>query len=71
MFDLNRQSLPLVGSPAMDVAALAVERLSKSFAGVRIPTDVDLVAQHGETHGLIGPNGSGKSTLVLASFNRP
>jgi branched-chain amino acid transport system ATP-binding protein len=44
--------------------ALAVEGLSKDFAGLRALDGVDLVLHRGEILGLIGPNGSGKTTLV-------
>lgn len=44
-------------------AALRVERLSKSFSGVRALEEVDIDVQEGEILGLVGPNGSGKTTL--------
>jgi branched-chain amino acid transport system permease protein len=43
---------------------LKLEKLSKSFAGVRALDRVDLVVREGEILGLLGPNGSGKSTLI-------
>jgi branched-chain amino acid transport system permease protein len=52
---------------------LRVEKLSKSFAGVRALDRVDLVVRQGEVLGLLGPNGSGKSTLinVVSGYYRP
>ena len=43
---------------------LVVERLSKSFPGLRALSDVDFTVNSGEIVGLVGQNGSGKSTLV-------
>jgi len=42
---------------------LQVDKISKSFKGLRALQEVDLIIETGETVGLIGPNGSGKSTL--------
>lgn len=52
--------------------ALAVQGLSKTFAGVRVLTSVDLAIEPGEVHALLGQNGSGKSTLIkcLAGVHR-
>ncbi|MBI1784118.1 sugar ABC transporter ATP-binding protein [Candidatus Sumerlaeota bacterium] len=43
---------------------LHCRNLSKSYAGVRALSDVDLDLSAGEAHGVVGANGAGKSTLV-------
>ncbi len=42
---------------------LEVKGLSKSFAGFRAVSDVNLTVAEGEIAAVIGPNGAGKSTL--------
>jgi ribose transport system ATP-binding protein len=57
----------------MDVAALEIRNLSKTFAGQVVLDRVDLTVAEGEVHALVGQNGSGKSTLIkiLAGYHPP
>ena len=43
---------------------LEIERLSKSFGGIRATDDLSLSVTEGELHAIIGPNGAGKTTLI-------
>lgn len=43
---------------------LECREITKTFAGLRALSDVDLAARPGRVHGLIGPNGAGKTTLI-------
>jgi branched-chain amino acid transport system ATP-binding protein len=45
------------------MSALAVTDLSKSFGGLHVTSDVNLVVEPGERRLIIGPNGAGKTTL--------
>jgi ABC-2 type transport system ATP-binding protein len=46
--------------------AVAVDRVSKSFGGLKVLDDVSFTVRTGEVYGLLGPNGSGKTTLIRA-----
>jgi branched-chain amino acid transport system ATP-binding protein len=52
---------------------LEVDRISKSFSGLRAVQDVSFSVPEGEIVGLIGPNGAGKTTCfnVIAGVYRP
>lgn len=55
-----------LGAPALDVRGM-----SKSYAGVTVLSEADLVVRPGTVHALVGHNGSGKSTFIkaLAGFH--
>jgi branched-chain amino acid transport system ATP-binding protein len=45
------------------MTALRVEKLSKSFGGLRVTRNVSFTVEPGERRFIIGPNGAGKTTL--------
>jgi branched-chain amino acid transport system ATP-binding protein len=45
------------------MTALRVEKLSKSFGGLRVTRNVSFIVEPGERRLIIGPNGAGKTTL--------
>jgi branched-chain amino acid transport system ATP-binding protein len=45
------------------MSLLQTVNLNKSFGGLHVTNDVNLIIEPGEIHCLIGPNGAGKSTL--------
>jgi branched-chain amino acid transport system ATP-binding protein len=54
-------------------ALLEIERLTKSFGGIRAVRGCTFSVPEGQVIGLIGPNGAGKSTVVdlVSGFTQP
>ena len=52
---------------------MIVERIDKSFGGVKALAGVGLAVTAGRVHAVIGPNGAGKTTLIniMSGFYRP
>jgi branched-chain amino acid transport system ATP-binding protein len=52
---------------------LKLEKINKSFGGLRVLNTLDMQVEKEELVGLIGPNGAGKSTVfnVITSFYKP
>lgn len=48
----------------MEINALEIVGLSKSFGAHKVLTDLNLTLKRGEVHALMGENGAGKSTLI-------
>jgi branched-chain amino acid transport system ATP-binding protein len=55
------------------MTSIELSNISKHFGGVKVLTDVSLVAKEGLVTALIGPNGAGKSTLanIVTGYVRP
>lgn len=58
---------------AGEAPLLVMERITKTFPGVRALSSVDLELRRGEVLALLGENGAGKSTLIkiLAGAHLP
>src|SRR5919198_5746599 len=56
-----------------DVPLLELKRVRKSFGGLGVIEDLDLVVREGEIVSVIGPNGAGKTTLfnLITGVYRP
>lgn len=52
---------------------LSVEKISRSFGGVRALSEVSFTVHEGQIKALIGPNGAGKTTLfnLVSGIDRP
>jgi ABC-type branched-subunit amino acid transport system ATPase component len=63
----------VAAAPAAGAPLLAVERVSRSFAGLAALRAVSFTVERGAICGLIGPNGAGKTTLlsIIAGSLRP
>ncbi|MGB3186003.1 MAG: ABC transporter ATP-binding protein [Ornithinimicrobium sp.] len=46
------------------VSVITVERLQKSYGGLRAVEDLSFQVEEGEIFGILGPNGAGKTTTV-------
>jgi branched-chain amino acid transport system ATP-binding protein len=55
------------------MSILELQKISKSFGGVRAVENLDLRVEKGEILGLIGPNGAGKTTAfhVISGVHPP
>jgi branched-chain amino acid transport system ATP-binding protein len=56
-----------------DAALLELKEVDKSFGGLRVIADLDLVVKEHEIVSVIGPNGAGKTTLfnLITGIYRP
>jgi branched-chain amino acid transport system ATP-binding protein len=52
------------------MSILHVKEVSKSFAGLKALSGVNLAIEQGSVHAIIGPNGAGKSTLLNCFVGR-
>jgi ABC-2 type transport system ATP-binding protein len=52
------------GVMGLGVPALKIENLGKSYRGIQVVKNLNLVIEPGEIFGLLGPNGAGKSTTI-------
>jgi len=61
------------GDPVSAEPLLEIERLSKSFNGLRAVSEYQLALRESEILGIIGPNGAGKTTIfhLITGFLKP
>lgn len=59
---LGRARAPSDGT--MPAAGIALDRVTRSFAGRAALSEVSLRVESGRIHALVGPNGAGKTTLI-------
>lgn len=52
---------------------LKIDKLNKTFGGLKVTKDLTVTVQTGQIFGIIGPNGAGKSTLFnqISGYIRP
>jgi len=53
-----------MSEPSIAIPAVNIRKLSKSFDGVEVLRDIDLVVNKGEVVSVLGSSGSGKSTML-------
>lgn len=55
------------------MSEIHIQRLNKTYAGVRVLSDIDLHIRQGEFIAILGPSGCGKTTLLrmIAGFEQP
>lgn len=53
-----------MSEPSIAIPAVSIRKLSKSFDGVEVLRDIDLVVNKGEVVSVLGSSGSGKSTML-------
>ncbi len=67
------QQAPTIQHNPQDEGVISIQRLSKSFAGVKILQGIDLTVYNGENLVVLGKSGSGKSVLIkiIAGLLKP
>lgn len=67
------RSVESMTSPSIEIPAVQVEQLTKSYRGRTVVDGISLTVARGETLGILGTNGAGKTTTVemIAGLRRP